>query len=101
MVTDQVPLVTPLQVVQDRFRIVRFLGKGGAGTVYEATDLKLRRRVALKFLLGPLAHGATSRERYKREVRALSKLSHPHICTLYDIDVYRGIDYLIMEYVDG
>jgi serine/threonine protein kinase len=101
MVTNQVPLVTPLQVVQDRFRIVRFLGKGGAGTVYEATDLKLRRRVALKFLLGPLAHGATSRERYKREVRALSKLSHPHICTLYDIDVYRGIDYLIMEYVDG
>ena len=48
MVTDQVPLVTPLQVVQDRFRIVRFLGKGGAGTVYEATDLKLRRRVALR-----------------------------------------------------
>jgi len=73
------------------YEILSALGAGGMGEVFKATDTRLGRTVAIKFLKG--AHS----ERFEREARAIAALNHPHICALYDI----GPDYLVMEYVEG
>jgi hypothetical protein len=73
-------------VIAGRFKIVRFLGKGGMGEVFEAENLKMfRRQVALKFLPKELAHDRQMRERFEREAKAVSALDHPNICTVYEI----------------
>jgi hypothetical protein len=83
------------------YRIVERLGAGGMGEVYRAHDEKLDRDVALKVLPeGALADEA-SRSRFRKEARALSRLSHPHIATIHDFDSEDGIDFLVMELVTG
>src|SRR6266540_2922188 len=83
------------------YEIVAPVGAGGMGEVYRGTDTRLDRVVALKILPSHLSSNAELRERFDREARAISYLSHPHICTLYDVGHHAGTDYLVMEFVEG
>src|SRR3989442_682414 len=77
------------------------LGAGGMGEVYRARDTRLERTVAVKVLPANLSSDPSLRQRLEREARAVSKLSHPHICTLHDIGHHDGVDFLGMELVEG
>jgi hypothetical protein len=77
------------------------LGAGGMGEVYRARDTRLDRTVAIKVLPRVLAADAQFRERFEREARAISALSHPHICTLHDVGEHDGSAFLVMEYLEG
>jgi serine/threonine protein kinase len=81
--------------------IIEAAGAGGMGEVYKAKDTRLDRTVAIKVLPAPTAHNADLRARFEREARAISSLNHPNICTLYDIGHEGGMDYLVMEFLEG
>ena len=83
------------------YEIVSAIGAGGMGEVYRARDTRLDRTVAIKILPAHLSTSPDARERFDREARAISSLSHPHICPLYDVGQQDGIDYLVMECLDG
>jgi eukaryotic-like serine/threonine-protein kinase len=83
------------------YRIDLLVGSGGMGQVYRATDTRLDRVVALKILPRELAINARFRTRFEREAHAIAALSHPHICTLHDIGQHDGVDFLVMEYLEG
>ena len=77
------------------------LGAGGMGEVYRARDTRLERDVAVKVLPANLSSDPGLRQRLEREAKAVSKLSHPHICTLHDVGHQDGVDFLVMELVEG
>ena len=83
------------------YEIHSALGAGGMGEVYRARDTRLEREVAIKILPASLSSDPSLRQRLDREAKAVSKLSHPHICALYDIGSQGGVDFLVMELLEG
>jgi Tol biopolymer transport system component len=77
------------------------LGAGGMGEVYRAKDTRLDRTVAVKVLPGHLSENPEAKQRFDREARAISSLNHPNICTLHDVGHQDGIDFLVMEFLEG
>jgi serine/threonine protein kinase/tetratricopeptide (TPR) repeat protein len=84
-----------------RYRIVEHLGQGGMGTVYRAEDPRLERDVALKVLREDVLRDEAARRRFRQEARALSRLLHPNIATLFDLDSEGDVDFLVLEFVEG
>jgi len=84
-----------------RYRIVDALGAGGMGVVYRARDEKLEREVAIKMLASGVLIDDEARRLFRREALALAKLNHPHIAAVYDVGEQGGLDYIVMELVQG
>jgi len=83
------------------YRIIGKLGIGGMGVVYEAEDIRLPRRVALKFLSQELAGDPEASRRLQREADTIALLNHPNICTIYEIDDHEASRFIAMERVNG
>ena len=83
------------------YDVIALIGQGGMGEVYRARDEHLDRNVALKVLPAGAFTDETARKRFRKEALALSKLNHPNIATVYDFDTQDGVDFLVMEYVEG
>ena len=83
------------------YEIVAPLGAGGMGEVYRARDTRLERAVAVKILPAQFSSDPIRKQRFEREAKTISSLNHPNICTLHDIGSQDGVDYLVMECVEG
>ena len=98
--------LAPGEQLAGRFTIVRFVARGGMGAVYEATDVLLRSRVALKLLEGPITADAAAIERFRREVLLSRRVSHPNVCRVYELYESRTaagtvLQFLVMEFLEG
>jgi len=87
--------------LMSHYRLLEKIGEGGMGLVYRAHDERLGRDVALKVLPEGAVVSDDARRRFRQEARALSRLSHPHIATIYDFDTQDGVDFLVMEHLEG
>ena len=83
------------------YEIIAAIGAGGMGEVYSARDRRLDRSVAVKTLSASIADSPDARQRFEREAKAISRLSHPHICALYDVGHEGDVEYLVMELLEG
>src|SRR5690348_3890067 len=83
------------------YEILQPIGAGGMGEVYRARDTRLERLVAVKILPPHLSSDPVRKQRFEREAKTISSLNHPHICTLYDVGQQDGVDFIVMECVEG
>jgi len=83
------------------YTITVSIGAGGMGEVYKATDTRLNRTVAIKVLPQHVASDPDLKQRFEREAKTLAGVSHPHICPIHDVGNQDGIDFLVMEYLEG
>src|SRR5215469_2742315 len=83
------------------YEILQPIGAGGMGEVYRARDTRLERAVAIKILPAHLSSDPIRKQRFEREAKTISSLNHPHICALYDVGQQDGVDFLVMECVEG
>ena len=100
------PAFAPGGVIAERYRVVRFIARGGMGEVYEVEDAELRDRVALKTVRPELARDGVAVERFKREIQLARKVTHPNVCRIFDIAHHRGdgadpVIFLTMEMLSG
>lgn len=99
------PIPSPTEILPDtvisHYRILRLIGSGAVGDVYEALDLNLTRRVALKFLTGSSLSDQKAIERFHREARAIAALDHPNICGVYEFDAEGGRGFLAIQLLEG
>jgi serine/threonine protein kinase/Tfp pilus assembly protein PilF/TolB-like protein len=95
------PPVDRTNQIIGQYRLVQELGRGGMGVVYVAEDLKLGRKVAIKFLPGELSNDATAFERFEREARAASALDHRNICSIYQFGEFEGQPFIVMQLLEG
>jgi eukaryotic-like serine/threonine-protein kinase len=100
---SELTLSLPVErIIEDRYRLDRLIGKGGMGAVYEATDIRLHRKVAVKVLTGSLFGHSDALWRFEREAQAAARLAHPHIITVYDYGVLKTEGaYIVMDLVHG
>ena len=106
---DSKPTISTLpipEVIASRFRIIRYIAEGGMGTVYEAEDLILHDRVALKTIRPDISSHARAVERFKREISLGKKVTHPNVCRIYDIGTHRKesgeeLLFLTMQFLSG
>ena len=83
------------------YEVIAFIGAGGMGEVYRARDTRLDRTVAIKVLNSTVVSSPELKQRFEREARIISRLNHPHICTLHDVGCQDGTDFLVMEFLEG
>jgi serine/threonine protein kinase/tetratricopeptide (TPR) repeat protein len=98
------PGFQPGDLIADRYRVVRFIARGGMGEVYEIEDLELRERVALKTVHPEAARDAVAIERFKREIQLARRVTHPNVCRIFDVSRHRegeGVIFLTMELLPG
>src|SRR4051794_33997966 len=83
------------------YQVEELIAHGGMGEVYRGVDGRLNRTVVIKTLPAHLSADPERQERFRREAENISRLNHPHICTLYDVGRQDGVDYLVLEYIEG
>ncbi len=89
------------EILDDKFRVTREIGRGGMATVYSAENIDIGKRVAVKILSDDLATSKTVTERFLREARAAAKIHSPYICEVYDVGTYDGRPFIVMELLQG
>ena len=83
------------------YEVIAPLGAGGMGEVYKATDTRLNRLVAIKVLPPRFSEDSDMKQRFEREAQTIAQLNHPNICVLYDVGQQDGMDFLVMEHLEG
>src|SRR5437773_9133881 len=83
------------------YEILSLIGAGGMGEVYKASDTRLNRAVAIKVLPSLWAENSEMKQRFEREAQTIAGLNHPNICTLHDVGRHEGIEFLVMELLEG